>query len=32
MHFDTAMSIIDQIEGADLVVEPLMLDELIGST
>jgi hypothetical protein len=32
MHFDTAMSVIDQLEEADLVVEPTMLDELIDLT
>jgi hypothetical protein len=32
MHFDTAMSIIDQFEEADLVVEPSMLNDLIDLT
>jgi hypothetical protein len=29
MHFDTAMSIVDQLEEADLVVEPSMLNDLV---
>jgi hypothetical protein len=32
MHFDTAMSVVDQLEEADLVVEPPILDTLISLT
>jgi hypothetical protein len=32
MHFDTAMSVVDQLEEADLIVEPSMLDDLISLT
>lgn len=31
MHFDTAMSIVDQLEETGLIVEPSMLDELVSS-
>lgn len=32
MHFDTAMSVVDQLEEADLIVEPSVLDDLISLT